>query len=248
MTQLYHTFLYQPIFNLLIFIYNSIPLQDMGIAIILLTALIRLVLWPLSKKQIVAQKHLKELQPKIEEIKKKFKDDPQQRNMETLKLYKENKANPASSCVTLLIQLPILIAMFSVFRDGLKPEALSNLYSFVAKPEVIDKLFLNIAYFDLSRPNIILTILTALVQFWQSKMLSIAPSAVKNGASKDESMQTAINKQMLYMMPIITIVMGMTLPSGLMLYWLVSTLLLGVQQWFELKKNDHVPQNLVNPS
>lgn len=241
MSQLYRTLLYQPILNLLIFLYNVLPIKDMGIAIVLLTIIIRIVLWPLSKKQIQVQKRMRDLQPHIEEINKKHKDNPQQKNLEIFKLYKENKANPASSCITLLIQLPVLLAMFSVFRDGLDlTKTAANLYSFIPAPSALDTFLLNIRYFNLTAPNLILTLLTAVVQFWQSKMTTTTQPSLKTEASKDESMQAMLNKQMLYIMPIITIIFGMRLPSGIMLYWLISTLLMGMQQWWEFKRSEEV--------
>ncbi|MFH1713549.1 MAG: YidC/Oxa1 family membrane protein insertase, partial [Candidatus Jacksonbacteria bacterium] len=237
---LFNTFLYVPILNLLILIYNILPLKDMGIAIILLTVILKLVLWPLSKQQIEAQKKMKELQPKIAEINKKYKGDAQKRGSETMRLYKENKANPASSCLPILVQLPILWAVFKVFQNGFKPEALDKLYGFIGKPEIIDKFFLNIHYFDLSQPNILLTVITAAVQFWQTKMLSTAKPAVDSPGAKDEGMQAVLNKQMIYLMPAITLFIGLKLPSGLMLYWLVSTLLMGVQQWWQFRENSNL--------
>jgi len=237
MGNLFNTYLYEPILNLLILIYNALPIEDIGIAIIIITVIIRLALWPLQKKQIQAQKKMKELQPKMSEINKKYKGDAQKRGQEMMKLYKKHNANPASSCLPLLVQLPILWAVFRVFRDGFKIETMEKLYSFVANPGIIDPFFLNIAYFDLSQPNIALTLITAIVQFWQSKMLMGSKQEEKpKNDNERPSMQETINKQMIYLMPIITIVIGMQLPSGLMLYWLVSTLLLGLQQVWILRK------------
>lgn len=219
----------------------------MGIAIILLTVILKLVLWPLSKQQIDAQKKMKELQPKIAEINKKYKGDAQKRGLEIMRLYKENKANPASSCLPILVQLPILWAVFKVFQDGFKPETLNKLYGFIGKPEVIDKLFLNIGYFDLSQPNILLTIITAAVQFWQTKMLSTANPSVNSPEAKDEGMQAVLNKQMIYLMPAITLFIGLKLPSGLMLYWLVSTVLMGLQQWWQFKDSAKLKVKSLKP-
>lgn len=247
MSNLFNTFLYEPIFNLLILIYNILPLKDMGIAIILLTVILKFILWPLSKQQIDAQKKMKELQPKITEINKKYKGDAQKRGLETMRLYRENKANPASSCLPILLQLPILWAVFKVFQDGFKPETLDKLYGFIGKPEVIDKLFLNISYFDLSRPNILLTVITAAVQFWQTKMLSTAKPAVNSPETKDEGMQAVLNKQMIYLMPAITLFIGLKLPSGLMLYWLVSTVLMGLQQWWQFRESAKLKVKSLKP-
>ena len=235
MSQLFHTYLYLPLLNLLIFIYNAVPYKDVGVTIIIITIAMRAALWPLSKKTIEAQKKMKELQPKIAELNEKYKDDKQKKALETMRLYKENNANPVSSCLPLLIQLPILWAVFRVFRDGFKPESITGLYGFVAKPETINHFFLSIHFLDLSKPNILLSILAAAAQYWQGSMLGTAKPALSLPGSRDESMQTAINKQMLYMMPIVTLIFGLQLPGGLMLYWFVSTLLMGLQQWLQFR-------------
>ncbi|MBI4360027.1 MAG: membrane protein insertase YidC [Candidatus Jacksonbacteria bacterium] len=235
MLQLFHTLFYLPIFNILIFLYTFLPIQDMGIAIILLTILVRLALWPLTGRQIAIQKAMKELQPKIEEVKKKYKDDTMKRNEEIMRLYKENKANPASSCLPLLLQLPILLAMYQAFRKGLEEGTLVEVYSFIAKPEMINTHFLSLI--DLTKPFILLAFIAAIAQFWQSKMMTLATPATSKDGARDEAMQAAINnKMMLYGMPIMTVIFGWTFPSGVMLYWLTNTVMMGIQQKVELKK------------
>lgn len=209
----------------------------MGIAIIILTIVIRIILWPLQRKTLEAQKSLQELQPKMREIKEKYKDDLEARNREMIRLYKEHKTNPASSCLPTLVQLPILLAVFQVFRAGFDPKSLNDIYTFIPSPGIIDKFFLNLTFFDLSEPNLVLTILTALVQFWQSKMLMVQKPPITNTGSRDEEVQAAMNKTMVYFLPVITFLFGLSLPSGLMLYWLVSTLLMGLQQWWTLTRS-----------
>ena len=110
----FNEILYRPLFNILVLLYNIIPGDDLGIAIIVLTIGIKLVLYPLNQKAIKSQKALQELQPKIKEIQKKYKDKTQQAE-ELLKLYKEAKINPFSGFLPLLIQIPILIALYKVF-------------------------------------------------------------------------------------------------------------------------------------
>ena len=182
---------------------------------------------------------MKDLQPKMQEINEKYKDNPSERGQALMAMYKENKANPASSCIPLLIQLPILWAVFQVFRTGLENETLPQLYSFVSRPEIIDALFLNISFFDLAERNIPLTLLTAGVQFWQSKMMMTTQPAIKSPGSKDEGFQATMNKQMLYIMPVVTVIIGISLPGGLMLYWMTSTLLMGLQQIWMFREPKH---------
>jgi len=130
----------------------------------------------------------------------------------------------------MLIQLPILIALYMVLRDGLTSVNLDkNLYSFVFNPGHIDTVTLGL--FDLQKPAWVLAILAALAQFWQTKSMSRKQPPKQAGAgSKDEGMMATMNKQMLYMMPILTFVIGLSLPAGLTLYWFFSTLLMGLQQ------------------
>jgi len=240
MVELFNTLLTTPIFNLLVFIYNYVPGQDLGIAIILLTILIKLVLFPLSHQAIKSQKALQDLQPKMSEIKKKYKDNKEEQAKAMMELYKSEKVNPLSSCLPLLVQLPFLIAVFHVFNRGLSEESLDLLYPFIQRPEVLNTI--SLGFLDLSSPNIILAVLTGGAQFWQTKML-MHKRQPKVPGSKDEDMMAAMNKQMLYFMPIITVVIGSSLPAGLILYWLVTTLLTVAQQKLLFgKKKEEVPE------
>lgn len=217
-------------------------MQDLGVAIILLTVIIKLILWPLSKKSIKSQKSLQELQPKIDELKLKYKDKQQEMGRALMDLYKEHKVNPFSSCLPLLLQLPFFIAVYRVFRDGLD-QHLDLVYSFVYRPEIINSMFLG--FLDLSKPNVYLAIMAGLAQFWQAKMMMAKKN--KNTTlvpnSKNESMTAIMNKQMLYFMPAITIFIGITLPGGLTLYWLVLTLLTVLQQ--SLMTRDLIKDNII---
>lgn len=232
--QFYHNILYQPLFNLLIWFYNIIPLHDIGLAIILITIVIKILLYPLSLKSIKAQKALQELQPKISELKNKYKNNPQEMTKATMALYKSEKISPFSSCLPLLIQLPFFIAVYNVFRKGLaNNQSLDILYSFVKNPGQINPMFLNLI--NLSQPNFILAILAGLSQYWVSKMLVTKKQPVVLGA-KDEGMAAMMNKQMLYFMPLITVFIGLSLPAGLTLYWFITTVLTGAQQMYMFRK------------
>ncbi len=226
---------YQPILNLLVFLYNTVSFQDLGVAIILLTVIIKAILWPFGKQSIKSQKALQELQPKLDELKKQYGDDKVGLSRATMDLYKESKINPLSSCFPLLIQLPFLFAVYRVFRDGLNNK-LDLVYSFIHKPEVIQGMFLG--FLDLNKPNIYLAVLAGLAQFWQAKMMSTKKPVIKTDGSKDESMTAIMNKQMLYFMPAITVFIGASLPGGLTLYWFIITLLTALQQVLIFKNID----------
>lgn len=221
----------EPMYNLLVWLYQVLPVQDIGIAIIILTIIIKFILWPLTGKSLKGQKSLQAIQPKMEEIKKKYKDDKEKMAQEMMALYKTEKVNPASSCLPLLVQLPILIALYRVLLVGVNNEHTYRLYDFVTDPGVINAT--SLGFMDLSRPAIYLAILAGIAQYFQAKMMAKRrpPKDLrKKDGAKDEDMMATMNKSMLYFMPAITVVIGATFPGGLALYWLVVTLLSILQQ------------------
>ncbi|MDD4333321.1 MAG: YidC/Oxa1 family membrane protein insertase [Patescibacteria group bacterium] len=236
MSYLFTIIFYQPILNLLVWLYNIIPGHDIGIAIIVLTIIIKVILYPLSWQSIKAQKSLQDLQPKVDELKKEYANNKEEMGKAMLTLYKENKVNPFSSCLPLLIQLPFLWAVFRVFQNGLKNGSLDLVYSFISKPDVINNISLGLV--DLSKPNIILAVLAGAAQFWQAKMMTTKKPPIQSTGAKDENMMAVMNKQMLYMMPVLTVFIGLTLPGGLTLYWFITTLLTALQQLYMFKKRE----------
>jgi len=236
MFQIFHLIFYQPILNLLVFLYNIIPGHDIGLAIIAMTIIIKLILLPLSKQSIKSQKSLQSLQPKINELKKKYANNKEEQGRAMMQLYKQEKVNPFSSCLPLLIQLPFLWAVFVVFREGLSGQALDSVYSFISNPGVINSTSLGLV--DLSKPNVVLALLAGAAQFWQAKMMVTKRPEIKSEGAKDEDMMAMMNKQMIYMMPILTVVIGMTFPGGLALYWLITTVLTALQQLYLFKQKE----------
>lgn len=232
---LFNEALYRPIFNALVFLYNIIPGQDFGLAIILLTILIRIILFPLSYKSIKSRQALSVLQPKIKEIQKKYKTKEEQ-SRELMKLYKEHRVNPFSGCLPLLIQFPILIALYRVLINVLKPASLAVLYPFVKNPGSINASFLGIL--DLSQKSPILAVLAGISQFFYSKItMKYSPSMPQATVQKGKmDIQKTMGRQMLYFMPILTVVIAWSFPAGLPLYWLVSTLLGLAQEYYLLSR------------
>ncbi|HLD31275.1 MAG TPA: YidC/Oxa1 family membrane protein insertase [Patescibacteria group bacterium] len=227
MRELFQLILTQPLYNIFVLLYNYIP--DVGVVIVLITIAIRLALYPLTSTSIKSQKSLTDLQPKLEALKKQHAGDQQKIAQETMRLYRENKVNPFSSCLPLLVQLPVLIAFYYVLRLALTTESLSLLYSFVKNPEVITTRTLGL--FELGEPSLVLAVLAGAAQFVQAKMFSSKRPPAKAGTgAKDENMMAMMNKNMTYFMPIMTVFIGFQLPAGLTLYWLVSTALTALQQ------------------
>src|SRR3989339_752854 len=155
MFQLFNVFLYQPILNALVFIYNFTPYNDLGLAIIVMTILIKLIFYPFSLKAIKSQKALQDIQPKIEALKSQYKNQKEKLGQEMMKLYKEEKVSPFSSCLPLLIQLPFLIAVYEVFRTGLAKSAL-DLYPFIFNPGQLNPIAFG--FLDLAKPQIVLAL------------------------------------------------------------------------------------------
>lgn len=243
MSNFFETLFYQPILNLLVLLYNITPGHDLGIVIILLTIVIKLILLPLSKSSIKSQKALQDLQPKIEELKKKYANNKEEMGKKMMELYRENKVNPFSSCLPLLIQLPFLFAVFRVFQNGFANGSLDLVYSFIYTPEHINTV--SMGFVDLADKNILLAVLAGLAQFWQTKMMMTKKAEVKTDGSKDENMMAVMNKQMLYFMPALTVFIGISFPGGLTLYWLTTTLLTALQQLYIFKDNKDNKKNII---
>ncbi len=229
---LYTDIVYRPLLNLLVYFYNVIPGHDIGVVIILLTILIRLALAPSFHKSLKSQKAMSDLQPKLNEMREKHKEDKEAQAKAMMALYKEHKINPLSSCLPLLLQLPLLIALYQVFNKALNSTIdistrLEGLYSFVHRPEVLDPTFLG--FINLSQPNIIFGVIAGAAQFWQSKMM-MPKTAGQDATAKAMSFQTT------YVLPIVSMVIAIKLPAGLPLYWIVTTLFAIGQQYYIVKQ------------
>ncbi len=246
MIEIYYIVLYEPLFNALMYLRHVIPGNDLGLAIIILTLFIKLILFYPNYSAIKSQASLQETQPKLEELKRKYKDNKEQLGKELMNFYKVNKVNPLSSCLPMLVQLPILIALYQVFLNGLKTDAatgvlvidqLNHLYGYlrsIYESTKISPLFLG--FVDLAKnKNYVLALLAGGLQYWQSIMLTRRKPPKVKGA-EDEGKAASINKQMMYFMPVITVIFGIQFPAGLTLYWAVSTLFQILQQWYFFRK------------
>ena len=180
---------------------------NFGVSIIIVTILIKIMLLPLTLKQDKSMKEMKKLQPELEKIKEKYANDKQMLNIKTMELYKEHKVNPLGGCLPLLLQLPILFALFGVLKNGIIPKDSSFLW---LKLSVPDQFY-------------VLPVLNGAVSFFQQKLMG----------SADSNPQM---KNMMYVFPIIMIMFSLKMPSGLQLYWLTSSILAVVQQYFIMKK------------
>lgn len=231
MSQIFHSFIYQPIYNALILLYNIIPGHDLGVAIVLLTIIVRFLLYPISKKQIESQKKLQDLQPEIKKLQDKYKGDKEKQGRALMEFYKEKKVNPASGCLPLVVQIVFFIALYRAFIAGINfNSACNDLYAFVSCPSSINVNFFGIL--NLAKPNVVLAVVAAVGQFIQTKMMM-----TKNPTpARKDDFSSIMNQQMLYLGPLLTLFIGMKFPAGLALYWVVNTLFAIVQQYLTMKK------------
>lgn len=235
---MFTTLLVQPLFNLLAGIYALIPYHDFGIAVIIFTVLVRMLLWPLVTKQLHSQKAIQELQPELQRIRSETKGDKQAEGRLVMELYKERKINPFASFLPLLIQLPIFFALFVVLSDIIKPGQFGALsYDYIKQLDVIAAIIKESVSFhptllgviDLTKASAILAALAAAAQFIQTKQLQ--PKHVSDDP------QARMMAGMIYIFPVVTFVVGLTLPSALALYWLVTSLVAILQQYLVLHRD-----------
>lgn len=248
---IFHTFVFQPIYNLIIFLVDVFPGADFGLSIVVATIIIKSLFIPLSRKQIESQKQMQEIQPKLKEIQERYKDDKERQSREVMAFYKESGVNPLMGCLPLVVQIIFLIAIYRVILNisdsGFVPDA-SVLYSFVSDPGSLSRSFHGV---DLAAPSIVFAVLAAVGQFYQTKMLSggkkeespvkeVEKKSKKGKRSatsevKEPDFATVMNKQMLYIGPAMTLFIGIQFPAALSLYWLVSTVFAIAQQYFVLR-------------
>ena len=228
--------LYQPLFNALVFLYQRIPGNDFGIAVIVLTVLIRFLLYPVMFKSLKSQKQMQDLQPKMQEIKRKFKDNKQDQSKAMMELYQKEKINPFGGCLPLIIQMPILIALYRVFWKGFQPEQLNFLYSFVPSPGEIDPSFLGVI--DLSQPSFLLALVAGVAQYFQGKLLS--PKSGQKGKSQTDQFSQMMQKQMIYFFPFFTVLILWKMPAAIGIYWIITALFSIFQQRIINKKHESV--------
>lgn len=224
-------FFYQPIYNILIFLTAKLPYHDLGLAIILLTIIIRVILLVPSQKALKSQKKMQELQPKLEEIKERHKGDQQRISLETMELWKTHNVNPFGSCLPLLIQFPVFIALFYVVESGLNPDHAYLLYSgFVSVVyREIHTNFLGIL--ELTKANTFaLPLIVGLLQFVQMKMTM--KKSTTGGKKSDMDMA---NSAMVYVMPVMVAFITVSVPAAAGLYWATSTLF-GIAQQYVVNK------------
>jgi YidC/Oxa1 family membrane protein insertase len=227
MASLLHSIFYQPVLNLLFLVYNNV-VADVGIAIVIVTVLVRLLLLPLFYKSAKDQTIMQRIAPQIRKIQKDHKSDKERQAREIMSVYKEHKVNPFSSFLLLLVQLPILIALYSVFMKGFAPSVLEELYSFVAVPSTVNTSFLGIV--DLSSRNMILVMCAGALQYLQSFLLMKTTKHRSQPGTDAAAIAERVSRNMMMLGPVLTVVILYSLPSAVALYWLTTAAFSTIQQ------------------
>lgn len=232
MSFLYHTFFFDPLYNALVVLFDILPWADAGLAVIILTIVVRLIIYPLSKKAVLTQIKMAELGPALAEIKERYKNKAEEQAKETLALYKEKKVNPFSGIFVILIQIPIILALYQIFL--LLPEVNGSLlYSFVKVPQDINTTFIGLL--DITEKSLPIAILAAASTFFQFKVSmknQIRPQGNSFGNNLARSMQT----QMKYVFPLIVLVISYSISGVIALYWFVTNLFSIGQELFIRRK------------
>ena len=247
LSELFNTLLYVPILNFLIFLYWHLW-ENLGIAIIAMTIILRFVLYPLTKPSMEMARKQKELQPELDKLKKEYKNK-QVLAQKQMELYKKHGANPASGCLPQIVQLIIVIALYKVFTNllsGLFDAAKINplLYFDSLKLPLGYQLNTHFLYLNLSKPDpyYVLPVLAAVSQFFMSKYMMVGSKKneklVEGTPDKKDDIMYNMQNQMMYLLPVMTLIIGIKLPSGLVLYWFVSTMLAIAMYYYVNKRNE----------
>lgn len=230
MENLWNTVFYEPLYNALIFLTGIVP--DIGIAVVVLTVLVKIILYPFQTKSIKSQIELKQIQPEIDKIKEKFPNKEDQAR-ETFALYKERKINPFSGCLLVLVQIPIIIALYQVFIRGLLDHD-GVLYSFVSFPESVSTMFLGLV--DISQKSIIFAVLAGVTQFFQARMSLSRNTVDANDKSFKGEFMRSMNVQVKYILPVFVGVIAYQVSGAVALYWTTSNLF-GIFHEWRIRKN-----------
>lgn len=197
------------------FCYNNIY-SNYGVAIILLTIVIKIVFYPLMKKQYESMSKMQSISPKMKEIREKYKDNPTKMQQEIIGLYKKYKVNPLQGCLPMIIQIPFFIAIYgTILSDTFK--------NIIADPAINSGLF-SFWLSNLSMPDstLILPIVLAGFTYWSQKLMMVDPAQQK----------------MLLITPIMILFFGLKLPAGVLIYWATQTIITTIQQLFFINKAD----------
>jgi len=230
---IFQNIFYTPLYNGMILLLDYIPWINVGVAVILFTCIVKIILFPLSKKSIKTQFEMKRIEPELNEIKLKYKDNKQVQAEKIMQIYKEKGINPFSGIFLMLLQLPVLFALYFIFlKGGLPTIDHSLLYSFVKAPDLVSMNFFGI---DVGAKSTIFAILAAIAQFFQMWVTVPKIQKTKNISEKTDfkdELAKSMNMQMKYVMPVIIFLVARSFPVVVSLYLITSSLFAMCQEFY----------------
>ena len=224
--------MYRPLLNALAFFISVIPGGDVGVAIIALTILVKVILYPLSKRSIESQAEMNILTPELNKIKASGLSKEEQAK-QTFDLYKKYKVNPFSGCLLVLIQIPIIFALYLVFYKGINFES-GVLYSFIHIPDHLNMMFLGLI--DIGKKSIILALLAGVSQYLQAHFMPKPAISGGGSGSFSDSFAKSMNVQMKYVFPFVVAFIAYSISGAVALYWITSNIFMVGQQIYIKKK------------
>lgn len=233
-SSLFHGLFYDPLYNLLVFVIHHIPGGDVGLATIIVTVIVKVILFPLSKQATKTQLKMKVLEPEIAKIKEKYGSNREEFGRKTLEFYRENQLNPFASFFLILLQLPVIIALAYIFISGGLPTIKTDiLYSFIQVPTLVTTLFLGMV--DVGGRSVILSIIAGLAQFVQIRLSVPAYTPSKDpskNASFSDDLAKSMNVQMRYVMPVFMFFVCLSVSGAVALYWITGSLFTIAQELY----------------
>ncbi|PIU87220.1 hypothetical protein COS66_02205 [Candidatus Berkelbacteria bacterium CG06_land_8_20_14_3_00_43_10] len=230
MKEFFKIILYKPLYNILMVLILLTPQHSLAVGVVALTVLIRIALLPATKSITRQQALMAKVKPELDELQKKHKGDQATLARETMAFYKRHHVSPWGSCLPMILQLVILIILYRVFIAGVATVRTDLLYSFIPNPGTINPFFFGI---DLSKPDLwILPVITGLLQFVQTWQMM--PKS-KKGTTNANDPSAMIQKQMVYVLPVFTVVIARSFPAALPLYWAISSVISIIQQTYILR-------------
>ncbi len=236
----FHAVFYNPIYNALVALIAIIPHGDVGIAVIIVTIIIRLILLPFTLSGARTQRAMKTLEPKLKELKEKHKGDREKEALETLALYKEAKVNPFSSIITVLIQIPVLLALYWVFLHepftSVDTIDLAKLYAFTPLPHTVSLTLLGII--SVAGKSMVLAFLAGLTQYVQARFALLGTMQPSTQPGMQQDFQKVMSLQLRYVFPFLIGIISYTTSAAVALYFVTTNVLGAVQEWYVRKKLD----------
>lgn len=250
MYNLYKELIFLPLYNGLVGIMNIVPGIDVGLAVVAFTCIIKFILFPLSKKALLTQVRMKAVEPEANKIRLQYANNKQEQALKIMELYRQKGVNPFSSILLLIIQLPILFALISVFYKIIPSVQPELLYSFIEAPHASATLL----GLDLTQKSLILALITGVAQYFQLKysvaarqQQDMAEATIKSGGKLDPASQMAssMNTQMKYILPVVAFasiywIIPSSFPQAasiIAIYWSVSSLFTLAQELYIKKKH-----------